>query len=82
MFKPGYHLTIARGFYGWHGFKTVNPFFLARGRMTICPSARRLGAGGALTVLQFAPLARLRPVPGLNAHFGACSRFMHTEVRL
>jgi hypothetical protein len=43
--------------------------------------ARRLGAGGALTVLQFAPLARLRPVLGFNVHFGACSWFMHTEVR-
>jgi hypothetical protein len=46
-----------------------------------CPRAWRLGAGGALTVLQFAPLARLRPVPGFNVHFGACSWFMHTEVR-
>jgi hypothetical protein len=27
---------------------------------------RRLGAGGALTILRFAPLARLRPVPGYN----------------
>jgi hypothetical protein len=35
--------------------------------MCICPSARRLGAGGALTVLRFAPLARLHPVPGYNA---------------
>jgi hypothetical protein len=28
---------------------------------------RRLGAGGALTVLRFAPLARLRPVLGFCA---------------
>ena len=28
---------------------------------------RRLGAGGALTVLRFAPLARLRPVLDYNA---------------
>jgi hypothetical protein len=47
----------------------------------IRPGARRLGAGGALTVLRFAPLARLHPVPGFNVHFGACSWFKHTEVR-
>jgi hypothetical protein len=28
---------------------------------------RQLGAGGALTVLRFAPLARFRPVLGYNA---------------
>jgi hypothetical protein len=33
----------------------------------ICPRARRLGDGGALTVLQFAPLVQLRPVPGFCA---------------
>jgi hypothetical protein len=31
------------------------------------PRPRRLGAGGALTDLRFAPLARLRPVLGYNA---------------
>jgi hypothetical protein len=31
------------------------------------PVPRRLGAGGALTVLRFAPLARLRPMLGYNA---------------
>jgi hypothetical protein len=46
----------------------------------ICPRAWRLGAGGTLTILRFAPLARLSPVPGFNAHFGACSWFKHTEV--
>ena len=30
---------------------------LARGRLTMCLSARRLGAGGALTVLQFGPFS-------------------------
>ena len=44
------------------------------------PVPRRLGAGGALTVLWFAPLALLRPVLGFNARlervlgswFGKC----------
>jgi hypothetical protein len=39
---------------------------------------RRLGAGGALTVLRFAPLARNRSVPGYNAHWervpGSCTQ--------
>jgi hypothetical protein len=34
------------------------------------PRPRRLGAGGALTVLRFAPLVRLRPVLGYNARLG------------
>jgi hypothetical protein len=47
-----------------------------------CPGARRLGAGAPITVLQFAPLARLHLVLGLNMRlFGACSGFKHTEVR-
>jgi hypothetical protein len=33
----------------------------------MCPGARRLGAGAPITVLQFAPLARLRPVLGFHA---------------
>jgi hypothetical protein len=36
---------------------------------------RRLGAGGALTVLQFAPLARLCPVLGFYALNGVCAGF-------
>jgi hypothetical protein len=33
---------------------------------TMCPGARQLGAGAPITVLHFAPLARLRPLLGLN----------------
>jgi hypothetical protein len=47
----------------------------------MCPSARRLGAGGALTVLQFSQLFGCVHVMGLNTCFGACSWFKHTEVR-
>jgi hypothetical protein len=65
----------------WDGFDRWPLSTFARGRMTICPSAWRLGAGGALTVLQFAPLVRNCSVLGFNVHFGACSWFMHTEVR-
>jgi hypothetical protein len=40
----------------WHGFKTVSTFSPSpRFYATICPKARRLGAGGALTILQFGP---------------------------
>jgi hypothetical protein len=46
----------------------------------MCPSAWRLGAGGSLTVLQFAQLFGCVHVLGLNMHFGACSWFKHTEV--
>jgi hypothetical protein len=39
---------------------------------------RRLGAGGVLTVLWFAALVRLHPVPGYNAHWervpGSCTQ--------
>jgi hypothetical protein len=38
---------------------------------------RRLGAGGALTVLRFAPLARLRPVPGYNAFWSVFQVHAH-----
>jgi hypothetical protein len=49
------------------GFKTVSPFFhRAWSYDPICPSARRLGAGGALTVLQFAQLFGCTRVLGLN----------------
>jgi hypothetical protein len=51
-----------------HGFKRFNHHFAQR--KVTWPYARvprRLGAGGALTVLRFAPLARLRPVPGFYA---------------
>jgi hypothetical protein len=44
----------------------------------MCPGARRLGAGGALIVLRFAPLARLRPVLGYNTFWehvlGSCTQ--------
>jgi hypothetical protein len=54
-------------------FVTVKHFCHSpRSYATMCPVLRRLGAGGALTVLRFAPLARLCPVPGFYAHFGAC----------
>jgi hypothetical protein len=41
---------------------------------------RRLGAGGALTVLRFAPLVRLHPVPGFYVLNGVCAGFKHTRV--
>jgi hypothetical protein len=46
---------------------TLTTFCHARGHMTIRPGARRLGAGAPLTVLRFAPLARLHPVLGFYA---------------
>ena len=56
-------------------------FKFARGHMTLmCLSARRLGVGGALTVLQFSQLFGCTRVLGLNTHFGACSWCKHTEV--
>jgi hypothetical protein len=45
------------------------------------PSARRLGAGRALTVLQFAPFCGCARCAGFKHEFGACSGFKHTEVR-
>ena len=54
--------------YGLHGFKMVN--HLLSKREVTWPYAqvpRRLGAGTPLTVLWFAPLARLHPVLGKNA---------------
>ena len=47
----------------------------------MCPRAWRLGAGGALTVLQFSPFFGYACVLGLSTRFGACSGFKHTEVR-
>jgi hypothetical protein len=47
----------------------------------MCPSARRLGAGAPITVLQFAPLAQLRLVPGFYTLNGMCARFMKQGVR-
>ena len=41
-----------------------------------CPGARRLGAGAPLIVPQFAPLARLHPVPSFYALNGVCAGFM------
>jgi hypothetical protein len=57
---------------------TIYPFFLIeRGHMSLtCPGARRLGAGAPITVLQFASLARLRPVLGFHALNCVCARFM------
>jgi hypothetical protein len=40
------------------------------------PGARRLGAGAPITILQFAPLARLRSVLGFYAIYCVCARFM------
>jgi hypothetical protein len=42
--------------------------YCARSYGPMCPGARRLGAGAPITVLQFAPLARLHPVLGLNTN--------------
>jgi hypothetical protein len=48
----------------------------ARGHMTSTrPGARRLGAGAPLTILRFAPLARLHPVLGFHALYCVCARF-------
>jgi hypothetical protein len=53
----------------------LSPFIFARGHMThMCPRVWRLGAGAPITVLQFAPLARLRSVPGFYALNGVCAR--------
>jgi hypothetical protein len=51
------------------GSLNIGPFRLrARSYFEpIRPGARRLGAGAPLTVLRFAPLARLRPVLGFHA---------------
>jgi hypothetical protein len=48
-------------------FEQLNHFLPKRAVMwPYDPRPRRLGAGGALTDLRFAPLARLRPVLGYN----------------
>jgi hypothetical protein len=54
------------------------PFYNAQGHMEdrMCPGARRLGAGAPITVLQFAPLARLRSVLGFYAIYCMCARFI------
>jgi hypothetical protein len=61
------------------GFKRLrfSPFANAQGHMTsTCPGARQLGAGAPITVLQFAPLARLHPVLGFHAIYCMCARFI------
>jgi hypothetical protein len=42
----------------------------------MCPSARRLGAGAPITVLQFALLAQLHPMLGFHAIYCMCARFI------
>jgi hypothetical protein len=65
----------------WNGFNSLALFLIERGHMTLtCPSARRLGAGAPITILQFAPLAWLRPVLGFHALNCVCARFMTTRV--
>jgi hypothetical protein len=50
---------------------------IERCHMTLmCLGARRLGADVPITVLQFAPLARLHPVLGFHALNCMCARFM------
>jgi hypothetical protein len=46
---------------------------------------RPLGVGGALTILRFAPLVWLHPVPGYNAHWervpGSCAKGADCRTR-
>jgi hypothetical protein len=42
----------------------------------MCPSARQLGAGTPITILQFAPLAWLHPVLGFYTLNGVCARLL------
>jgi hypothetical protein len=79
-----YTLFCARGcnlrgkLHPLHGLKNGQTTFAPSLLVTwcICPRPRWLGAGGALTVLRFAPLAQLRPVLGYNARLervpGSC----------
>jgi hypothetical protein len=74
IFAQGFN-TYAHGFaydqergVGSNGWNDLTNFFLRA--WSYAPYAqvlRRLGAGAPLTVLQFAPLARLRPVLGFYA---------------
>jgi hypothetical protein len=48
---------------------------------SIRPGARRLGAGAPLTVLRFAPLARLHPVLGFHATLLRVSQVQTTRVQ-
>ena len=69
-----------------HAVSTVDTVFITVWLFSFGPRfnepyarvSRWLGAGGTLTVLWFAPLARLRPVPGYNAHWervpGSCTQ--------
>jgi hypothetical protein len=53
----------------------LSPFYIcARSHDHMCPRVWRLGAGVPITVLQFAPLARLRSVPGFYALNSVCAR--------
>jgi hypothetical protein len=54
-----------------------SPFTNAHSHMILIrPGARRLGAGVPLTILRFAPLARLRLVLGFHALYCVCARFI------
>jgi hypothetical protein len=69
--------NMAHGFYLHHMPVNWSALRFGNGLTTLLPSARsyaphaqvprRLGAGAPLTVLRFAPLARLRPVLGFCA---------------
>jgi hypothetical protein len=82
-------LTIARPYHHVErggGFKRFcnmfGPFYYsARSYDPYAQVLRRLGAGAPLTVLRFAPLARLCPVLGFHALYCVCARFMRRRVR-
>jgi hypothetical protein len=67
---------------GFKRFWQLALFTNAQGHMTsTCPGVRRLGVGAPITVLQFAPLARLRSVLGFHAIYYVCARFISEGVR-
>jgi hypothetical protein len=58
------------------GYKTEPFYYSARSCYDpYARGARQLGAGAPLTVLWFAPLARLHPVLGFHAIYCMCARF-------
>jgi hypothetical protein len=66
-----------RGACGFQTVLAVSPFYkCARSYDLHVLGARRLGAGTPITILQFAPLARLRLVLGFHAIYCVCSRFI------